>query len=145
MFKHILVPVDGSNTAASAVETAIAQAKAFGAKLTLVTVIDNYPFTGVGGDFAYGQVEYLAAATSNANSALEKAEASIAAQGMTCDKRVIEEHVIHEGIIDTAKELGADLIVMGSHGRHGLEKLLLGSVTTRVLGRSPVPVLVVRG
>jgi nucleotide-binding universal stress UspA family protein len=64
---------------------------------------------------------------------------------MNCDKRVIEEHVIHEGILDTARELGVDLIVMGSHGRHGLEKLLLGSVTTRVLGRSPVPVLVVRG
>ncbi|MBK6651647.1 MAG: universal stress protein [Betaproteobacteria bacterium] len=145
MFKHILVPVDGSSTAANAVEKAIDQARAFGAKLTLVTVIDNYPFTGVGGDFAYGQVEYLAAATANANSALENAAAAIQAQGMNCDKRVIEEHVIHEGILDTARELGVDLIVMGSHGRHGLEKLLLGSVTTRVLGRSPVPVLVVRG
>mgnify|MGYP000908910750 FL=1 len=145
MFKHILVPVDGSSNAEKAVNTAIAQAKAFGAKITLVTVIDNYPFTGVGGDFAYGQVEYLAAATANANSALEKAQATIHSQGMSCEKRVIEEHVIHEGILDTAKELGVDLIVMGSHGRHGLEKLLLGSVTTRVLGRSPVPVLVVRG
>ncbi len=145
MFKHILVPVDGSSNSANAVEKAIGQAKAFGAKLTLVTVIDNYPFAGVGGDFAYGQAEYLAAATANANSALEKAQAAISAQGMTCDKRVIEEHVIHEGILDTAKTLGVDLIVMGSHGRHGLEKLLLGSVTTRVLGRSPVPVLVVRG
>ncbi len=145
MFKHILVPVDGSSTAANAVEKAIDQARAFGAKLTLVTVIDNYPFTGVGGDFAYGQVEYLAAATANANSALENAAAAIQAQGMNCDKRVIEEHVIHEGILDTARELGVDLIVMGSHGRHGLEKLLLGSVTTRVLGRSPVPVWVVRG
>ena len=48
MFKHILVPVDGSSTAANAVEKAIDQARAFGAKLTLVTVIDNYPFTGVG-------------------------------------------------------------------------------------------------
>ena len=52
---------------------------------------------------------------------------------------------IAETIIKTAKEQGCDLIVMGSYGRHGLEKLLLGSVTTRVLGRSPVPVLVVRG
>ena len=145
MFKHILVPVDGSSNAEKAVDTAIAQAKAFGAQITLVTVIDNYPFTGVGGDFAYGQVEYLAAATANANSALEKSQATIHSQGMSCEKRVIEEHVIHEGILDTAKELGVDLIVMGSHGRHGLEKLLLGSVTTRVLGRSPVPVLVVRG
>ena len=113
MFKHILVPVDGSSNAEKAVDTAIAQAKAFGAQITLVTVIDNYPFTGVGGDFAYGQVEYLAAATANANSALEKSQATIHAQGMSCEKRVIEEHVIHEGILDTAKELGVDLISSG--------------------------------
>ena len=145
MFKHILVPVDGSPNAARAVEKAVGLAQAFGSALTLVTVIDNYPFAGVGGDFAYGQVEYLAAATENANTALAKAEAIAAQKGLTCGKRTVEEHVIHEGILDTAKALEADLIVMGSHGRHGLEKLLLGSVTTRVLGRSPVPVLVVRG
>lgn len=145
MFKHILIPVDGSPNAARAVEKAAGLAKAFGSTITLVTVIDNYPFAGVGGDFAYGQVEYLEAATANANGALRKAEEALVSQGLTCDKRVIEEHVIHEGILDTAKELRVDLIVMGSHGRHGLEKLLLGSVTTRVLGRSPVPVLVVRG
>ena len=145
MFKHILVPVDGSPNAARAVEKAAGLAQAFGSTLTLVTVIDNYPFAGVGGDFAYGQVEYLAAATENANAALAKAEAIIAGKGLNCIKRTVEEHVIHEGILDTAREVGADLIVMGSHGRHGLEKLLLGSVTTRVLGRSPVPVLVVRG
>ena len=144
MFKHILIPVDGSLNAARAVDKAAGLAQAFGSTITLVTVIDNYPFAGVGGDFAYGQVEYLEAATANANGALHKAEAMLVARGLACDKRVIEEHVIHEGILDTAKELGADLIVMGSHGRHGLEKLLLGSVTTRVLGRSPVPVLVVR-
>ena len=73
MFKHILVPVDGSPNAARAVDKAAGLAQAFGASVTLVTVIDNYPFAGVGGDFAYGQVEYLAAATDNANAALAKA------------------------------------------------------------------------
>ena len=144
MFKHILVPVDGSDNATRAVEKAAGLAKAFSSRITLVTVIDNYPFTGVGGDFAFGQVEYLAAATANANSALQKAEAQLSSQGLSCERRVVEEHVIHEGILETAREQAVDLIVMGSHGRHGLEKLLLGSVTTRVLGRSPVPVLVVR-
>ncbi len=144
MFKHILIPVDGSSNAAQAVDKAAGLAKAFGSTLTLVTVIDNYPFAGVGGDFAFGQVEYLEAATANAAAALNQAQAQLSAQGLACDKRVIEEHVIHEGILDTAKQLGVDLIVMGSHGRHGLEKLLLGSVASRVLGRSPVPVLLVR-
>lgn len=144
MFKHILVPVDGSTNAAQAVDKAAGLAQAFGSAVTLVTVIDNYPFTGVGGEFAYGQVEYMAAATANAHNALNKAEMAITALGLVCAKRAVEEHVIHEGILNIAREVGADLIVMGSHGRHGLEKLLMGSVTLRVLGRSPVPVLVVR-
>jgi nucleotide-binding universal stress UspA family protein len=52
---------------------------------------------------------------------------------------------VHEGIVDTADAIGADLIVMGSHGRSGIEKLLLGSVTQRVLQDAKVPVLVVKG
>ncbi len=136
MFKHILVPVDGSSNSANAVEKAIGQAKAFGAKLTLVTVIDNYPFAGVGGDFAYGQAEYLAAATANANSALEKAQAAISAQGMTCDKRVIEEHVIHEGILDTAKTLGVDLIVLETFRDFGELELALDAVREAGAGRN---------
>jgi nucleotide-binding universal stress UspA family protein len=58
---------------------------------------------------------------------------------------VIDGHVVHEGIVDTADAIGADLIVMGSHGRSGIEKLLLGSVTQRVLQDAKVPVLVVKG
>jgi nucleotide-binding universal stress UspA family protein len=145
MFKHLLVPVDGSPTAMMAVEKAAGLAKAFGSTVTLVSVVDNYPFTGLGGDYVFGQVEYVAAATANANAALDKAQAALGAQGVTAARQVIEEHVIHDGILGAVKTSGADLVVMGSHGRHGLEKLLLGSVTLRVLGRSPVPVLVVRG
>lgn len=144
MFKHILIPVDGSVSAAQAVDKAAGLAQAFGSRLTLVTVIDSYPFTGIGGDFAFGQMEYLEVASANATAALSQAQAQLQSHGLSCEKHVIEEHVIHEGILETAKQLGVDLIVMGSHGRHGLEKLLLGSVATRVLGRSPVPVLLVR-
>ena len=145
MFKHLLVPVDGSPTSMLAVEKAAGLSKAFGSAVTLVSVVDNYPFTGLGGDYVFGQVEYLAAATANANAALTKAQNALQALGVTADRRVIEEHVIHDGILGAVKSSGADLVVIGSHGRHGLEKLLLGSVTLRVLGRSPVPVLVVRG
>lgn len=145
MFKHILVPVDGSPTAMLAVDKAAGLSKAFGSAVTLVSVVDNYPFTGLGGDYVFGQVEYLAAATANANAALAKAQAALQALDVAAERRVIEEHVIHDGILGAVKASGADLVVMGSHGRHGLEKLLLGSVTLRVLGRSPVPVLVVRG
>ena len=63
MFKHILVPVDGSNSSMLAVHKGVELAKAFGSTLTAVYVVDPYPFTGVGADFAYGQSQYLSAAT----------------------------------------------------------------------------------
>ena len=144
MFKHIVVPVDGSDTAMRAVEKAAELAKAFGARITLVSVVDNYPFTGLGGDYVFGQTEYLNAAKANANAAIERAQAALAAQGVSATGSVVEDHVIHDGILNTVESTGADLIVMGSHGRHGLEKLLLGSVTLRVLGRAKVTVMVVR-
>lgn len=144
MFKHIVVPVDGSDTAMQAVEKAAGLAQAFGSRITLVSVVDNYPFTGLGGDYVFGQAEYLNAAKANASAALERARAMLQEKGIQSDDLVVEDHVIHDGILNTVTSGDADLIVMGSHGRHGLEKLLLGSVTLRVLGRSPVPVLVVR-
>lgn len=145
MFDHILVPVDGSETSMLAVSKASGLALAFGSRITLIHVVDNYPFIGVGADYALGQTEYLTAATSSANQALARGVDTLAAQGLHSDQRVIEGHVVHEGIIDTALALDCDLIVMGSHGRSGIEKLLLGSVTQRVLQDATMPVLVVKG
>lgn len=145
MFKQILVPVDGSGTALLAVEKAVALARAFGSKIALVNVIDYYPFVGIGADYALGQNEYTAAATASANHALASAAEAVQGAGLPCDRRVIEGHVVHEGILEAATTFGADLIVMGSHGRHGIEKLLLGSVTQRLLAHTTLPVLVVRG
>jgi nucleotide-binding universal stress UspA family protein len=144
MFKHILVPVDGSASSLQAVNKAAGLAQAFQSKLTLVNVIDIYPFVGIGADYAFGQAEYLTAATASANQALSKAEAAIVQAGLACDKRAVEGNAVHQGILDTADSLGCDLIVMGSHGRHGIDRLLLGSTTQRVLGRAKVPVLVVQ-
>ncbi len=144
MFKHILVPVDGSETSSKAVAKAAGLAKAFGSKVTVLYVIDPYPFTGVGADFAYGQAQYLSAATAEANLALDEAKSELEAAGVQAETLVGEGHAVHEGISRVLESLDADLIVMGSHGRRGLEKLMLGSVTQRVLGAVHVPVLVVR-
>jgi nucleotide-binding universal stress UspA family protein len=144
MFKHILVPVDGSATALQAVDTAIGLAKAHGSRVTAIFVVDPYPFTGVGTDFAYGQAEYLSAATAEANTAIKAAKARFEAAGIAVELSVVESHSAWRGVVEAAESSGADLIVMGSHGRKGLEKLVLGSVTQAVLSHTKRSVLVVR-
>ena len=85
MFKHILVPVDGSDTSLAAIDKAAGLAKAFGAQVTAIFVIDPYPFTGVGADFAYGQDQYLNAAKAEASAAIENAAARLKQAGVDAD------------------------------------------------------------
>jgi nucleotide-binding universal stress UspA family protein len=144
MFKHILVPVDGSPTAALAVDKAIGLARAFASKVTVVFVIDPYPFAGVGTDFSYGQTEYLSAATAEANAAIKTARETLEEAGVAVTTSIVEAHAAWRGVVDAATGCEADLIVMGSHGRSGLEKLVLGSVAQHVLSHTHLPVLVVR-
>ena len=144
MFKHILIPVDGSETSLAAVDKAIGLAKAFDSEVTAIYVIDPYPFTGVGADFAYGQDQYLGAAKAEANAAVEAVAQRLTAAGLKADTRIVEAHAVWRGIADAAEAVGADLVVMGSHGRRGLEKLVLGSVTQSVLTQTQLATLVVR-
>ncbi len=144
MFSHILVPVDGSETALKAVDKATSLAKAFASKVTVIYVIDPYPFTGVGTDFAYGQAEYLNAATAEANESVKVAKQALTDAGVNVESLVVEAHTAWRGIVEAGESLRADLIVMGSHGRNALEKLVLGSVAQAVLSHTKLPVLVVR-
>ncbi len=144
MFKHILVPVDGSEIAQMAVSKATALAKAFDSQVTVIYVIDPYPFTGVGTDFAYGQADYLNAATAEANEAVKVAKQAFADAAVRVDTSIVEAHTAWRGIVEAGASLQADLIVMGSHGRSALEKLVLGSVAQAVLSHTKLPVLVVR-
>lgn len=144
MFKHILVPVDGSQTALLAVKRAAGLAKAFGSAVTAVYVLDPYPFTGLGADFAYGQAQYLSAANAEADKALAAVKEIMDAEGVAVQTVVGEGHAIHEGIVNAAQTAGADLIVICSNGRRGLERLVMGSVAQRVLQTATIPVMVVR-
>jgi nucleotide-binding universal stress UspA family protein len=144
MFKHILIPVDGSGTSGLALAKAVGLARAFGAAATVVYVIDPYPFTGIGTEAAFGQAQYLTAAKAESAEAITAARHAFDAAGLAVDTRVVEGHTVWQGILDTAAAVGADLLVMGSHGRRGLEKLVLGSTTQRVLSHTSLPVLVVR-
>lgn len=144
MFKHILVPVDGSDTSLAAIDKAAGLARAFGAQVSAIFVIDPYPFTGVGADFAYGQDQYLNAAKAEAGAAIEAARTRLEQSGVQVETKVVESHAVWRGILEAADAVGADLIVMGSHGRRGLEKLVLGSVTQSVLSHTKITTLVVR-
>ena len=144
MFKRILVPVDGSATSLKAIGNAIALAKAFDGVVTAIYVIDPYPFSGVGSDFAHGQAQYLSAVTAEAEGAVQVAREKFESAGVLVETRVVEARSPSRGIMEAAAATAADLIVMGSHGRRGLEKLVLGSVAQSVLQHAHLPVLVVR-
>ena len=144
MFNHILTPIDGSPGSLASLEQVIAMARAFDAEVTVVYVVDPYPFTGVGTEFAYGQDEYLNAARAEGRAALDLAAKQLEEANVKFDTRVVESHAIWRGVTDVLDETGADLVVMASHGRSGLERLLLGSVTQSVLAHTKVATLVVR-
>lgn len=144
MFKKVLVPTDGSPASTAALKHAIALAKAFGGSITAVSLFDPYPMIGAGPDYAVAQSQYLDAAKVEANKAIAEAQALAAAEGVAAETRVIEAQRTWRGIIDAADTLHADAIVMGSHGRTGLDKLVMGSVTQRVMQHTHLPVLVVR-
>lgn len=144
MFKHILLATDGSDIAQKAGDTAIALAQVHGAQLTATFVIDPYPYTALGEDCSQAYQTYMHAAQAASVTATEQLFAQAKAANVALDKRVVEGDDVATAIIAASKELQADVIVMGSHGRSGIERLLLGNVANKVLYMSTMPVLVVR-
>lgn len=146
MFKHILLATDGSAASEHAATLAVGLARAHGARLTALYVADPYPYIGVGEVNPMGYQAYTAAAQQLAAQAHAKVDALCKAGGapIALQAKLVEDVAAASGIVQTAREEGADLIVMGSHGRSGIVRLMLGSVATRVVAESPVPVLVTR-
>jgi nucleotide-binding universal stress UspA family protein len=148
MYGKILVATDDSELAKKAVLTGSQLAKQFGADLVIVTVTEPLPpidaaaEAEIGATDPFGRYEELA--ERRASQSLAAAERIANDAGITCRKIHVKDASPAVGIIETAANTGADLIVMASHGRRGLTKLLLGSVTNEVLVTSQVPVLVCR-
>jgi nucleotide-binding universal stress UspA family protein len=145
MFKHILIATDGSDLAGKAVDKGLELAGLLKAKVTVVTATE--PFTALAGDaapaFVFPIEEYEKAGEENAKRILSAASALATAKQVAC-KTVHVKDFPAEAIIETAKSSGCDLIVMASHGRRGVSRLLLGSQAARVVTLSTVPVLVCR-
>jgi nucleotide-binding universal stress UspA family protein len=147
LYQHLLVPSDGTQLSAQALEQAIALAKILGAKLTLLHVQPLLPVSLMGmGDLLDPStvVSLSANAERVSERILREARAAASREGLEIEAEVLKQDLPFRAIVDAAKRLGCDLIVMASHGRKGLSSLLLGSETQRVLLHASVPVLVVR-
>ena len=146
MFKHILVATDASSASEHAAKLAVSLARIHGAKLTAVYVVDPYPYIGVGEINPMGFQAYMSAAQDLAAQAHAQVEALCKQDGapIALQARLVEEVTAASGIVQTAQTEGADLIVLGSHGRTGIARLMLGSVANKVVAESTVPVLVTR-
>src|SRR6516225_8594881 len=144
MYRHILIPTDGSELAEHGVAHGLALAKSVGAKVSVIFVVEplNWAPLVEGGAIEqlgeyYEQIKKLAA------SVLDRVANAAKEVGVSCETIQVENGRPHQAIIAAVEDKGCDLIVMSSHGRSGLSMLLIGSVTNKVLTQAKVPVLVV--
>jgi nucleotide-binding universal stress UspA family protein len=144
MFQHLLVPMDGSETSFLAADKALDMAKRMQAKVTLMHAVDPYPFVGYGEGSAEAQVHYLNAANATANKIFYTVSEKAKIAHVPIDTQIAETSNTAKGIVDAASACGADVIVMGTHGRDMWSRMVVGSVTQRVLAQTKIPVLAVR-
>jgi nucleotide-binding universal stress UspA family protein len=146
MYRHILIPTDGSELAQRAVTHGLSLAKSVGAKVTALTVEASFNVYDVPSSKVH-QIskafeEHAEHAKAQATKVLSGVANAAKAAGVPCETVQIVQDDPYEAIITTAKDKGCDLIVMASHGRSGITAVILGSVTTKVLTHSSIPVLV---
>lgn len=139
MYRKILLPTDGSAPARAALDRALEFAETYDATLHALYVVDAAAFGHLDPDASIIVSGFESEGKQVLQIAAERAEEA----GVPCETAVVHGSP-HEGILDYADEHDADLIVMGTHGRRGLDRVLLGSVTERVIRGSNVPVLTVR-
>ncbi len=145
MYKRILVATDGSTLSKKAVSSAIALAQLSGAELIALKVVPRYPQSYFEGGLALplsdiNKIEKQWAAQGQA--VVDAVAKAAKGKGVTAKGVVVKSDLISEAIIATAKKNKCDLIVMASHGRKGIKRLLLGSETQQVLTHTHTPVLV---
>ena len=145
MFKHILIPTDGSDLSRKAVLYGVQLAKECKSKVTALTLAEPYHVASMDAVLvSVGEDEYEEESRRISDQALEQVKMAADAAGVPCDTiREIHDQP-YRAIIDVAHAKGCDLIVMASHGRRGVTALLLGSETVKVLTHSTIPVLVYR-
>ena len=147
MYQRILVTTDGSALSKKAVKSAISLAALCGAELVALTVVPRYPQSYFEGGIALqaeevGRVEKQWA--DDGQSVVEAVKKAAQAKGVVTQAMSVKSDVVSDAILAAAKKLQCDLIVMASHGRKGIKRLLLGSETQHVLTHATIPVLVLK-
>ncbi len=147
MFKHILIPTDGSELSQATAKRAISFAKEAGAKVTVFFAKPEYPIAYFGEGALIDPTtpeKFAELADQQATEYLSEVARQCADAGVECTTASATSDVPYEAIIAAAESSGCDLIFMASHGRRGISGFLLGSETNKVLTHSKVPVLVYR-
>jgi nucleotide-binding universal stress UspA family protein len=145
MYANILIPTDGSELAGKAIRHGIALAKRVGAKVTVLTVLPPFhTFTTDAQMIEDTPADYKVRMQRRAEKTLGAAADIAQAASIVCESVQVEHEHPFQAIIDTAGSKGCDLIVMASHGRHGISAIVLGSETVKVLTHCKIPVLVHR-
>jgi nucleotide-binding universal stress UspA family protein len=145
MYKHILIPTDGSDLSKLAIQHGISLAKATKARVTSITVITPSQLFTLEPDIITETVEdYKKHMVTFATKCLDQVKTAALAEDVSCDVMYVEHDHPYQAIIDAATNQHCDLIVMASHGRRGISAVVLGSETVKVLTHSTIPVLVYR-
>ena len=147
MYQRILVATDGSNLSSNAVSSAIALAALAGAELVALKVIPRYPMSYFEGGATVSVTEVARIEKQSADSAqlvVDAVQRAATAKGVKTKVVTVKSDLVSDAIISAAKKYKAELIVMASHGRRGIKRMLLGSETQLVLTHSHIPVLVLR-
>jgi len=151
MFRRILVPIDGSVPAKRGLEQAVLLAKDQKAVLGILHVVDESMITRSLDSSTFMPANYVEDLTKNLDDAgrklLDRAEADVRKQRVKVEAMLVETvgRRVADVIVAQAKKWKADIIVLGTHGREGLARVVLGSDAELVVRESPVPVLLVRG
>ena len=147
MYKKILVTTDGSSLANKGIKSAIELAKSLDAELIALKVIPRYLQTYFEGSIPFDNAQIMMLEKQwedEANSVLAKVQKQGEKEGVAISTAIVKANIISEAIVSFAQKRKVDLVVMTSHGRNGIKRLILGSETTQVLTHSHVPVLVLR-
>ena len=147
MYKSILVATDGSKLSKSAVNSAISLAALMGAELVALKVVPRYPMSYFEGGIALDPSDIARVEkqwASDGQAVVDAIRKTALAKGVTAKAVTVKSDVVSDAILSTAKKHKCDLIVMASHGRRGIKRLLLGSETQQVLTHGSIPVLVLR-